>query len=109
MKNSKNKGFRNTFLIGSVALLLIVSIGGGLIYSIVVHSNFDHFAKKGVKKEIGIQEEEIILDDKQPEVKVIHDTVKIIERCEKNHCEESSKKPAPDSVNVLPESPKAEQ
>ena len=109
MKNSKNKGFRNTFLIGSVSLLVIVSIGGGIIYSIIAHSNFDHFVKRGVKKEIKIQEEEIIIEDKEPEVKVIHDTVKIIERCKKNHCEEPPKKPTSDSVNVLPESPKAEQ
>lgn len=109
MKNSKNKGFRNTFLIGSVSLLVIVSIGGGIIYSIIAHSNFDHFAKRGVKKEIKIQEEEIIIEDREPEVKVIRDTVKIIERCKKNHCEEPRKKPTSDSVNVLPESPKAEQ
>ena len=109
MKNSKNKGFRNTFLIGSIALLAIISLGGGLIYSVIVHSNFDHFSKKETKKQIKEEEAEVIIDDKEPEVKVIHDTVKIIERCKKNHCEETTKKPAHDSVNVLPESPKAEQ
>jgi anionic cell wall polymer biosynthesis LytR-Cps2A-Psr (LCP) family protein len=91
MKNSKNKAFRSTFLIGATFIVVAVTILGGILYSLFVHANFDHFTKKPDKiKSEEIVKEEVVLDDSEPAEKIVYktDTVYIERKCSKKHVEQ---------------------
>jgi len=92
MKNSKNKAFRSTFLIGATFMVVAVIIVGGILYSLFVHANFDHFTKKPDKIESEeIVKEEVVLDDAEPAEKIVYktDTVYIEKKCSKKHVEQT--------------------
>lgn len=105
MENSKNKGFRNSFLIGLTIICLTIIMGGGIIYSVISHANFEFLEKKGNKKELfKKQEAERSLDEEQPEVKIIYDTIRITEHCKKEHCNAELKKQSLDSIGIFADS-----
>jgi len=90
MENSKNKAFRSTFLIGMCFISIVVTIVGGILYSLFVHSNFDYFTKKSEKVENVEVVEEALLDDEEPLEKIVYktDTVYIEKKCSRKHAEQ---------------------
>jgi hypothetical protein len=90
MKNFKNKAFRSTFLIGLTFIVVVVTLVGGILYSIIIHANFDHFIKKSKKIENDeVVKEEVLLDD-APAEKIVYktDTVYLEKKCSKKHVEQ---------------------
>lgn len=105
MENYKNKGFRNSFLIGLTIIGLTITLGGGIIYSIISHANFFFVEKKGNNKELfKKQDMDSAPVNKQPEVKIIYDTIRIAEHCKKEHCNAEQKKHDLDSVGIFADS-----
>lgn len=92
MKNFKNKAFRSTFLAGTTFIVVAVILVGGILYSIIIHANFDHFIKKSEKVENEeIVKEEVLLDADEPVQKIVYktDTVYIERKCSKKHVEQA--------------------
>ena len=90
MKNFKNKAFRSTFLVGTTFIVVAVTLVGGILYSIIIHANFDHFIKKSEKVEREeIVKEEVLLDADEPAEKIVYkiDTVYIERKCLRKHVE----------------------
>jgi len=90
MKNFKNKAFRSTFLAGTTFIVVAVTLVGGILYSIIINANFDHFIKKSEKVENGeIVKEEVLLDADEPVEKIVYktDTVYIERKCLRKHVE----------------------
>ncbi len=103
MKNFKNKAFRSTFLIGLTFIVVVVTLVGGILYSIIINANFDHFLKKSKKIENDeIVKEEVLVDD-EPVEKIVYktDTVFIERKCLKKHVEQI--KNLPDTLKSKPE------
>jgi hypothetical protein len=90
MKKFKNKAFRSTFLVGTTFIVVAVTLVGGILYSIIIHANFDHFIKKSEKVENKeIVKEEVLLHAYEPVEKIVYktDTVYIERKCLKKHVE----------------------
>jgi hypothetical protein len=90
MKNSKNKAFRSTFLVGATLIVVAVTLVGGILYSIIIHANFDHFIKKSEKVEREeIVKDNVLLDANEPVEKIVYktDTVYIERKCLRKHVE----------------------
>jgi hypothetical protein len=103
MKNSRNKAFRSTFLMGITFIVVVVTLVGILLYSAIAHVNFDFFTdEEEIERKEAVKEEPKLAVDVSPQnVVYITDTLYREKKCLRKHVEQI--KNLPDTSKSKPE------